>query len=777
MSFQEIASPFITLGIKVFPLQAGKKDPIKGIQFLDEATCDPAKVAEWNNENPNYNAAILADGNYCFLEFDVKGGMSKAAKEMGQPDVPETRIQKSGGGYGHFIFKHSARSRTIGNRSRNLDEPCTCDKIEKSNKPCNCKVGGFHHHHEWFSFRANNKYLVGAGSLHPNGNYYKAYNDIEPITIPEWVCDFIDKYTVGKPTNTGSGNLCDDFDFDDLMDFYGIGYYMDGDWAITDECPVSGRKHTHSKRTGFFYDGETLGWKCFAQGCPGSEMKIGQVIKYLNDEKGESYPHQIWQEDDDFSKWEIDLVDDEDVIENLEELINKPTLQSLDPLRNMSEERKKELAEASAKAKEHTAKMRALEVEQESESEETEEYEPDESAKPEIDPTLKVVARSITDKITSGLICKTASDYVMTELEWLWPQRIPKGKITLYTGKPDCGKSLAMLDLIARVTTGADFPDGEKNTLGASEVMIAATEDDPADTLIPRLVAAGADISKVKIVVGVFNIPLDSKGKVKGKGKKKNLNLKRDAKLLLEALKISPNIKLLALDPITGFFGDADSNKDSDIRPLMEELSGLLAKSCVTCVGIIHSNKRSDVDAVHKVSGAGSLAAVARATWGFSRDAEDKSLYHMAFVKGNLGKVKSGINYTIEETFVDIGGKSVGSPRINWGDKIEEDADDLLKAERNNKEVKDTKQVKAITLIKALMPIKSVDLYDKAEAEGISVETIKRAKYKIPGLITKPWGGEWWYYMPGNEPWKEEPTMEDKLPDSKLKVEYPNLRE
>ena len=84
MCFTTIAEPFIKLGIPVFPLVPGDKFPPKGLAFLREATTDPGKVMAWGRENPDYNVALLANGEFCFLEFDVKGGMKAAATELGQ---------------------------------------------------------------------------------------------------------------------------------------------------------------------------------------------------------------------------------------------------------------------------------------------------------------------------------------------------------------------------------------------------------------------------------------------------------------------------------------------------------------------------------------------------------------------------------------------------------------------------------------------------------------------------------------------------------------------
>jgi hypothetical protein len=200
------------------------KTPPSGFHFLEEATIDPAKVASWNDENPDYNVALLANGEFCFLEFDVAKGMSAAAAEM-EHEIPLTRTQVSGKGFGHYIFRHTERSRALGNRSVNLPG------------------GG-----EWFSFRAGNKYLVGAGSVHPNGNYYQNARDIEPIPMPDWLCGFVERHsTHSKPkTCDNAVEVADDFDFDDMMDFFGIGIAGEKEdvWQVVEECPGVGYRPT-----------------------------------------------------------------------------------------------------------------------------------------------------------------------------------------------------------------------------------------------------------------------------------------------------------------------------------------------------------------------------------------------------------------------------------------------------------------------------------------------------------------------------------------------------
>jgi hypothetical protein len=481
MSFLTIATPFINIGIPVFPLAPETKVPIAGIEWLTAATTDPAKVAQWDAEDANRNVALVADGNFCFLEFDQLG-IKAAADEMGQP-VPVTRTQKSGSGGGHFIFKSTDRSRALGNRE------------------------GQRNGHEWFSFRSHNKYLVGAGSIHPNGNQYKTVKDVEPILVPDWILDFVERHsTPDRPKPDGTLSVSDEFDFDDFCEHYGITIagVRDDVWHVVEDCPGVGYRHENSTLTAFYWDGSSLGWSCFAQECPTHGLSIGQLISFMN-RTHRPYKGVIWGRDEsDLDGVDIlDLIPDGNVLEPVKA---EPTLSlekpQLEPI-----------------------------VEQ---AEPDNGPQPVEARKGDFD-GVRYASYTENDDFNSGLLIKSADKYVMTELTWLWPQKIPKGKVIFFTGKPDCGKSLTAADVIARITTGRDWPDGSKNTTPPSRVLLASSEDDPNDTLVPRLKAAGADLSKVEFVVGTM-IEMKHKNKPSVK-RRTNLDLKRDCKHLLEALK------------------------------------------------------------------------------------------------------------------------------------------------------------------------------------------------------------------------------------------------
>ncbi len=367
------------------------------------------------------------------------------------------------------------------------------------------------------------------------------------------------------------------------------------------------------------------------------------------------------------------------------------------------------------------------------------------------------------DNWTFNLNAQLASAVEMEEMQWLWPNRIPAGKIVIISGKPDCGKSLCMVDFVAHITTGSNWPDGERNVYGRRKVLFASSEDDAADTLVPRLKAAGADLNNVLLPKLTMRRP-DSDNEHTA-----NLNLQRDLTTLVKAMKTNPDIALLVLDPITSYLGGLNINKDEEVRPMFDKLIQLAAKTGVTILALVHSSKRSDVDALQKVMGASSVAGAARAVWTFSRDSEDKELYRMALAKGNVLKKKTGFEYRIVDAEVEIRGKKTTHPKIEWGKETDVDANDLLQAERaKTREGRDDRASNvAIAVLRETVPGFAADVYKKAEQEGVAQATLYRAKNKL-GIESDKSGGRSFWYFPGE---KGDPQLLKNVKDCTIPVD------
>ena len=292
------APQYAQMGIPIIALAPGTKIPFKemeGWQHGGIATTDPKQIENWNSQFPNANFALCAfakPGGHCFLEFD-QGTLTELCKRYNQP-VPRTRVHISGNAGRHFVFKHTAASIALGNRSAVRDGK------------------------EWFSFRADRKYLVSAPSVHPNGNRYAVHEkyDIEPQPIPDWLVKAIAELTEAPKKPHGAIEVHEDFDFDEWSEHYDFHYLgvKDDVWNVVAECPGVGRRHEQSTLTAVYWDGCTLGWNCFAGGCPLNEKSIGEVMKWLHDQGHEPYQGIIWHDKDDVSflhdpKFGVEMLD------------------------------------------------------------------------------------------------------------------------------------------------------------------------------------------------------------------------------------------------------------------------------------------------------------------------------------------------------------------------------------------------------------------------------------------------------------------------------------
>jgi putative DNA primase/helicase len=94
-----------------------------------------------------------------------------------------------------------------------------------------------------------------------------------------------------------------------------------------------------------------------------------------------------------------------------------------------------------------------------------------------------------------------ASELKSWPINWLWPGRVARAKLTLLAGAPGSGKSAFAMSIIAAVTTGGSYPCDEGSAPQGSVILVAPGGD--PDVLVPRLKAAGADLERVHIITEV----------------------------------------------------------------------------------------------------------------------------------------------------------------------------------------------------------------------------------------------------------------------------------
>ncbi len=138
------------------------------------------------------------------------------------------------------------------------------------------------------------------------------------------------------------------------------------------------------------------------------------------------------------------------------------------------------------------------------------------------------------------------ADVEPREVDWLWPGRIPAGRITLLVGKPGEGKSFLTTDLAARVSTGTPWPDGSPCHRGS--VLLLSAEDDPGDTIRPRLDAHYADASRVHMLSAVRR--RTTEGTLRD-----TVFTLADVEALERTLAGIPDCRLVVIDPIGSYLG------------------------------------------------------------------------------------------------------------------------------------------------------------------------------------------------------------------------------
>jgi len=333
---------------------------------------------------------------------------------------------------------------------------------------------------------------------------------------------------------------------------------------------------------------------------------------------------------------------------------------------------------------------------------------------------------------------------------WLWTNKVPAGAITWGVGKPGNAKSLWATDMAARVSSGQDFPDGAKNENGAKKVLMYAGEDDIKRTVVPRLMAAGANLANIELL---DNQSFEVYDREYNRIDRREINLSADCKIISQLVEDHPEISLLIIDPTTGVYGGKNTNHDKDMRPVMNDLKDLCEARGLTIVGITHTNKRGDAAAIDQIQGASSIAGAARAAWLFTRDPEsdDEHAHTMTCIKSNLSDKHDGLRL-ITKT-VEVNAELGPHPFIVWGEGTKTTADEANQALKEKRETKGGKRDAAklgILAIIAEKPMLSDDVYTALEKQGFSGETVKRAASELTKefqIHRKQRGGRWYMVL------------------------------
>ena len=352
-----------------------------------------------------------------------------------------------------------------------------------------------------------------------------------------------------------------------------------------------------------------------------------------------------------------------------------------------------------------------------------------------LDADIETQPRLMRDSVV--LTCGT--DLTPEPYRWLWQYWLAMGKLHILAGAPGQGKTTIALAMAATITIGGRWPDGSR--CAAGNVLIWSGEDDPADTLVPRLMAAGADRARCFFIEGARRdgevVPFDPA---------------RDLGQLLEAIEKIGGISLLVIDPVVSAV-TGDSHKNTEVRRALQPLVDLAAKCDCAVLGITHFAKGGQgTDPAQRVVGSVAFTAVARVVMVAAKvkgDEEGQDTRILARSKSNIGPDDGGFQYHLEQSEPLPG---IHASHIAWGKAVEGTARELLTDPDDGPQDEGAGSAKEAAEEFLLELLKdgataTKHIQEQAKEAGISWATVRRASDAL-GVKKRPSNGSWYWQLP-----------------------------
>ena len=332
------------------------------------------------------------------------------------------------------------------------------------------------------------------------------------------------------------------------------------------------------------------------------------------------------------------------------------------------------------------------------------------------------------------------TDIRIEPIRWLWHGWLARGKLHVLAGAPGTGKTTIALALAATITAGSRWPDGSRCEAG--NVLIWSAEDDAKDTLAPRLIAMGADMSRVRFI-GTITID----------GEPMPFDPARDMSELRRAATELGDVRMLTIDPVVSAVA-ADSHKNTETRRSLQPLVHFAETLDAAVFGISHFSKGTvGRDVVERVTGSIAFGAMPRIVLAAAKEQESDGQERMLVrAKSNIGPDGGGFRYVLQQRAVP-GYPTIDASAVLWGDALAGTARELLavadQATHPNErsEAEDAKSYLAQALKGASMTAGTI--FAEAKKNGYSERQIQRAATRL-GVIKDKQGmtGGWLWTLP-----------------------------
>lgn len=307
------------------------------------------------------------------------------------------------------------------------------------------------------------------------------------------------------------------------------------------------------------------------------------------------------------------------------------------------------------------------------------------------------------------------SEIQSKEVAWLWYPFIPYGKLTIIQGDPGDGKTTLVLNIAAKLSKGEGL-DSDMKLTEPLAVIYQSAEDGLADTVKPRLEAAGADCENISVI----------------DESKKSLSMIDER---LEEAIIKTKAKLLILDPIQAYLGgNMDMNRANEAREMTKKLAALAEKYQCAIVLVGHMNKAAGNKAAYRGMGSIDFFAVARSVLLVGRVEGEENIRAVVQIKNNLAGFGHPKAFELsEDGFLWLGDYEITADEVLGG--IAPKANKLEQAKRLLQKLAETNNA-----------MQSNEIFNLAEEQNISRRTLENAKKEL-GVRAKRINNSWYWEL------------------------------
>ncbi len=297
------------------------------------------------------------------------------------------------------------------------------------------------------------------------------------------------------------------------------------------------------------------------------------------------------------------------------------------------------------------------------------------------------------------------ADIQSEKITWLWPGYLAAGKLSLLIGDPGLGKSTLTCEIAARLSLGQSLPGADP--IAPLSCGFCCAEDDPADTIRPRLDAAEVDLRRVFVFDDVQVFP-------------------EHLPTLEEHIRQN-SIGLVIIDPIMSFLsGKLSAHKDQDVRRALTPLTEIAQRTGCAVLVVMHLNKQMNGPAVYRAGGSIGFVGTARTVMLLAKDPDNPEQRILAQVKNNLAKERKAYRLSLENS----PGHEVA--RILWRGECEQTADVLCgppESAENRLLLDDAKDFLRECLADGPKP--RTEVLTLAKQADVSERTLRRARHAL----------------------------------------------